>query len=136
MREASPEAVTAASLGTAPTSCPDEPYPIRWCRRGLGFALETEKLHIKHKHATGPPHAAGSIGQISWDPESPFLADHHELQALGPALDDSVQREGDGLAPYNAAVEHLFAKTKGGQNSKLDATCIALCMTAIRTDLV
>ena len=48
-----------------------------------------------------------AVGEIFGDPETAFLADDHELDALGPAGDHPVEGEGGGLSAGDRRVEHL-----------------------------
>ncbi len=45
---------------------------------------------------------------------TPLLAHRHQLQALGPALDDAVERKLRGLAALDRAVEHLAVGRPAG----------------------
>mmetsp|Transcript_45596 Transcript_45596/g.76011 ORF Transcript_45596/g.76011 Transcript_45596/m.76011 type:complete len:300 (-) Transcript_45596:199-1098(-) len=61
---------------------------------------------VEDEHSRGrAPGGIGPVRQLGRDPEAPALALHHQLNSLGPARDDTVEREADGLPARDAAVE-------------------------------
>jgi hypothetical protein len=75
-------------------------------------ALDFQELHVEDEGACGGPGALGfiAIGEVRGDPEAELIALFHELDALGPALDDAVEGEAGGLAAGDAGVEHLAVR--------------------------
>jgi hypothetical protein len=73
----------------------------------LGRAGDAEQLDVEHQHPRRAPAAGGvAVGEVAGDPEAALLADDHQLQALGPALDDVAERELRRLPALDRAVEH------------------------------
>src|SRR5947209_1132170 len=68
---------------------------------GSGFALDGYGVAPDG----APPGSRCSVSEIGRDEELPLGANRHELKGLGPALDDSVHREGGRLAATVGAVE-------------------------------
>ena len=79
---------------------------VFWCFGWFGCLLEFEELDIKDEHAAGST-ATGvfAVSEVGGDPEAAFFAGDHELKAFGPAFDDAVERETDGFAAGDGAVE-------------------------------
>ena len=65
-----------------------------------------EELDVEDEHALRPV-GLSLVGERFGNPEAALLADHHQLNAFGPAGDDSVQRKGGRRAADDRAVEHL-----------------------------
>src|SRR5947199_9334821 len=70
---------------------------------------DLEQLDLEDERRAGLDRgrrAAVAVGDVRGADETALAAHLHELQPLGPALDDAVQREGRRLAALDGAVEH------------------------------
>ncbi len=73
-------------------------------RRRLGPVGDAEQLDVEDQHA-GWAAGAVVVGELLGYPQAALLADHHQLDPLGPAGDDPVQGEGGRLAARDRGVE-------------------------------
>lgn len=68
--------------------------------------MEVDELDIKDKFATGLPGPwVVTVGEFGRNPEAAFFSAGHELESLGPAVDDFVEREFGGFSTRGRAVE-------------------------------
>src|SRR5690606_23984470 len=77
----------------------------------VGVLLQnTQQFDIKRQGSVRTDRATrgavAAVSQLGRDPEAVLGANRHQRNAFGPALDDLVQAEIDGLATLVAAVEH------------------------------
>src|ERR1035437_2013121 len=74
-----------------------------------GRLLNAQKLHLEHQRAVRRDLRAGAVRAVSevrGNLELELVPHLHELEALGPAGTDSVQRETDWLSAFHGTVEH------------------------------
>ena len=66
-----------------------------------------EQFHVEDEGCIGwdRPASTRSVGQITGDDEFALATDLHRANSLGPAGDDSIEREVDRFAAIDAAVE-------------------------------
>ena len=94
-----PDFVFFALLGAAATSS-----------GSLGRrSVMPEQLDVEHQHARRAA-AAGvlAVGEVGRDPEAALLADDHQLQALGPALDDVARAGSAPAAPRLTELSNIL----------------------------
>ncbi len=71
--------------------------------------LDAEKFHLEDEGAVGRDtwaRAGLAVSQVGRNLELEFVAHLHELDALGPAANDTVQWETDRLSALHRTVEH------------------------------
>src|SRR5690606_12697382 len=67
-----------------------------------------EQLNVENESAGGRTlRRALAVSQFRGNPQTALFAFHHELHAFGPAGDDLVQREHDGLVADDRAIEEF-----------------------------
>ena len=77
-------------------------------RDAHGLLADFEQLDIEDEHAGGSSLGwVFAVGEVRGDPEPAFLANHHQLHALGPAGDHAIEREGNRFAAGDRAVEQF-----------------------------
>ena len=72
--------------------------------------LNFEKLDVENQRRIGrnhPTRTTRSVGQVRRDEEFDLATFLHELDTLGPARDDAIEGEGNGLVALVGAVELL-----------------------------
>src|SRR3982751_4371754 len=88
---------------------PDPPSPSDASEATWAKLFYRQQLDVEHQRARRGARTAGrvAVGQAAGDPEASLVADDHQLQSLGPALDDAAERERRRLAAHDRAVEQL-----------------------------
>src|ERR1700690_1856595 len=73
------------------------------------YSLKIDELDVEDEHPGGGPRSRRlvAVGETARNPEPRLLALRHELEPLGPTLDDVAHTEARGLPPRDRAVEHL-----------------------------
>src|ERR1035441_4443219 len=97
-------------IAVAPVAIWEAKQPLHRVRAlKPGRLLNTQKFHLEHQRAVRRDLRAGAVRAVSevrGNLELELVPHLHELEALGPSGNDSVQRETDRLSAFHGTVKH------------------------------